>query len=324
MAKNNPIIVKCAGGATAQLLALSNAIYLSTKLNRPFRMKYYPYSTGTYWPISIKELLEENELAEEVETSGLETDGLKSGEYIVDFRLKRKGLSRERFSQVVHRLHLNNLLNRLRGEIVIGGKSKNLEKVRDSTSVVSGNFVPLFDNDVFSKLSYRFTRANLPNPFNTNSKKAEVVIHFRLGDMRKMPSRDLKMGGHGVVNPITFKKILELENIDTKNTSIKLVSDEPKIAIQVLNDIGIIATSESEKSLIWQDLQTIASAKIFIGSLSQFSFFGATICALNGGKPYLPSKVYGVGNLEEDLNIGLFNYFEYDYLQSDHYLFHNT
>ena len=321
MAKNTPIIVKCAGGATAQLLALSNAIYLSTKLNRPFKMKYYPYSTGTYWPIAINELLEENELVEEGKTSGLETDGLKSGEYIVDFRLKRKGLSRERFSQVVRRLHLNNLLNRLRGEIVIGGKSKNLEKVRDSTSVVSGNFVPLIDNDVLAKLSYRFTRTNLTNPFNTDGKKSEVVIHFRLGDMRKMPSRDLKMGGHGVVDPITFKKIIELENIYTKNTLIKLVSDEPKIAVKLLKDVGISTTSESEKPLIWQDLQTIASAKIFIGSLSQFSFFGATICALNGGKPYLPSKVYGEGNLEEDLNISLFNYFEYNYLQSDHYLF---
>ena len=209
MAKNTPIIVKCAGGATAQLLALSNAIYLSTKLNRPFKMKYYPYSTGTYWPIAIKELLEENELVEEGKTSGLETDGLKSGEYIVDFRLKRKGLPRERFSQVVRRLHLNNLLNRLRGEIVIGGKSKNLQMVRDSTSVVSGNFVPIIDNDVLTKLSYRFTRANLPNPFNTHDKKSDIVIHYRLGDMRKMPSRDLKMGGHGVVDPMIFKKILE-------------------------------------------------------------------------------------------------------------------
>ena len=323
MAKNTPIIVKCAGGATAQLLALSNAIYLSTKLNRPFKMKYYPYSTGTYWPIAIKELLEENELIEKGNTRGVETNGLKSGEYIADFPLRRKGLSYERFLQVIHRLHLNNALNRLRGEAVIGGKRKNLEKVRARTLVVSGNFVPLIDNDVFTNLSDRFTRANLPNPFNTHDKKVDIVIHYRLGDMRKMPSRDPKMGGHGVADAITFLKILAVENINIDNISVKLVSDEPEIAIKLLKDVGISATSESEKTSIWQDLQTISSAKIFIGSLSQFSFFGATICAFNGGKPYLPSKVFGLGNLVEDLNIGLFNYFEYNYLQPNHYVFHN-
>jgi len=323
MDKNVPIIVKCAGGATAQLLALSNAIYLSIKLNRPFKIKYYPYSTGTYWPFAIKELLEENELIEEGNTRGLETDGLKSGEYISNFPLRRNGISYERFLQAIHRLHLNELLNHLRGEVVIGGKRKNLEKVRARTSVVSGNFVPLIDNVVFTKLSDRFTSANLPNPFNTHDKKEEIVIHYRLGDMRKMPSRDPKMGGHGVVDPITFKKILELESIDTDTTSINLVSDEPGIAVKLLKDVGISATSESKKKSIWQDLQTISSAKIFIGSLSQFSFFGATICAFNGGKQYLPSKVYGLGNLEEDLNISLFNYFEYNYLQPNHYLFHS-
>jgi hypothetical protein len=324
MAKNTPIIVKCAGGATAQLLALSNAIYLSIKINRPFKIKYYPYSTGTYWPFAIKELLEENELIEEGSTRGVEIDGLKVGEYIANFPLRRKGISYERFLQVIHRLHLNNILNHLRGEVVIGGKRKNLEKVRARTSVVSGNFVPLIDNVVFTKLSDRFTSANLPNPFNTHDKKEEIVIHYRLGDMRKMPSRDPKMGGHGVVDPITFLKVLALENINIDNISVKLVSDEPKIAVKLLKDVGISSTSESEKTSIWQDLQTISSAKIFIGSLSQFSFFGATVCALKGGKPYLPSKVYGEGNLEEDLNIVLFNYFECNYLQSDHYLFQNT
>ena len=149
------------------------------------------------------------------------------------------------------------------------------------------------------------------------------MIHYRLGDMRKMPTRDPKMGGHGVVDAITFLKILVVENIDIENISVKLVSDEPEIAIKLLKDVGITATSESEKTSIWQDLQTISSAKIFIGSLSHFSFFGATACAFSGGKPYLPSKAYELGNLEEDLDIGLFNYFEYNYLQPSHYLFHS-
>jgi hypothetical protein len=323
MANNTPIIVKCAGGATAQLLALSNAIYLSTKLGRPFKIKYYPYSTGTFWPFAIKELLEENEFIEEGKTRGLETESLKSGEYIVDFPLRRKGLTYERFIQIFHRFHLIIFLNRLRGEVVIGGKRKNLEKVNARTMMVSGNFVPLIDNELFIKLSDRFTRGNLPNPFNAHNNKAEIVIHYRLGDMRKMPTRDTKMGGHGIIDPVIFKKVLELENIDTSSTSIKLVSDEPELALQVLRDVGIIATIETEKPFIWQDLQIIASAKIFIGSMSQFSLFGATICAYNGGVSYLPLNAYG-NNFQKNLDIDLFNYYNVKFLPLSHYLFGNT
>jgi hypothetical protein len=320
MANNTPIIIKCTGGATAQLLALSNAIYLSTKLGRPFKIKYYPYSTGTFWPFAIKELLEENEILEEGKTRGLETEGLKSGEYIVDFPLRRRGLTYEQFIQIFHKLHLTTFLNRLRGEVVVGGKRKNLEKVKTKTMMVSGNFVPLIDNELFIKLSDRFTRANLPNPFNANN-KMEIVIHYRLGDMRKMPSRDPKMGGHGVVDPITFRKILELANIDVNNISVKLVSDEPEIAVGLLKDVGINSTCESNKTSIWQDLQAISSAKIFIGSLSQFSFFGATVCASNGGQPYLPLTIYGKRNIKKDFLIDTFNYFQYYYLQNDHKVF---
>jgi hypothetical protein len=322
MDRNIPLIVKCAGGATAQILALSNAIYLSKKLNRTFKLKYYPYSTGTYWPFAIRELLKENEIAEEGVTRGMKTAELKSGEHIPNFPLRRKGLSYEGLLQIIHKLHLNNLLNRLRGEKVIGGKRKNLEKVTSNTLVVSGNFVPIIDRDVFDALSSRFVEAKLPNLFITHRDATDVVIHYRLGDMRTMPSRNPKMGGHGVVNPLTFKQILELENINTKKIKIKLVSDEPAIAFKLLRDVGITTVYAEKQPSIWEDLETIGSAKIFIGSMSQFSMFGATICASNGGKPYLPISVYGQGNLKEDLGNDLFNYFGYTYLKPNHSLFH--
>ena len=54
--------VKIAGGATAQCLGLMNAIYASSKLGLPFKISYYPYSTGTYWPFAINFLLNESEI----------------------------------------------------------------------------------------------------------------------------------------------------------------------------------------------------------------------------------------------------------------------
>lgn len=321
MDKVKPILVKCTGGATAQLLALSNAIYLSNKLSRPFKIKYYPYSTGTYWPFSIEALLQKGESVEVVNTRGVTTNGLQSGDFIADFPLRRKSFSYERLLQVIHKMHLNSTLNILRGEVVISAHKQNLEKVKMRTAVVSGNFVPLINDDIFSQLSQRFDSAKLPNPFVIQGKKEEVVIHYRLGDMRKMPSRNSKFGGHGVVDPLYFRRILDLENIELSKTSIKLVSDEPEVGRKLLKDVGISVKIDIAKRTVWEDLQTISSAKIFIGSLSQFSFFGATVCAFNGGRIYLPSNIYGGENLKDIFELINCSYFNCSYLPIDHYIF---
>ena len=62
MAKSSFLHIKLAGGATAQLLGLMNAIYASDKLGLPFKMSYYPYSTGTYWPFAILHFLSDDEI----------------------------------------------------------------------------------------------------------------------------------------------------------------------------------------------------------------------------------------------------------------------
>jgi hypothetical protein len=323
MAKSNYLLIKCTGGATAQLLALGNSIYLSNKLNKSFKIKYYPYSTGTYWNFEIKNLLANTEILNDGVTRGLSSTDFISGQYIPDFPLRRSNFSYERLLQVIHKLRLDVPLRRLRREIVVGGKRKNLDRVKSNTLTVSGNFVPLFDNGVFSELSKRFSQAEIPNPFDKPEIKNEVVIHYRLGDMRKMPARDKEMGGHGIVDPETFKEILELVKFDFKKNTIRLVSDEPEIAIKVLKSIGIVTDTADVKPSLWQDLRTIASAKVFIGSMSQFSFFGAMLCAYHGGLSYIPSKIYGEGNIKDNLKIEQFKFFDYKYLPQEHYLFHD-
>jgi hypothetical protein len=322
MPKKYPILIKCAGGATAQLLALSNAIYLSKKLNRPFKIKYYPTSTGTFWEFAIGNLLNPDEISEEGLIRGVSTSEiLKSGEYITEFHTKRKGFSYATILNIIHKLQVDSLLRRFRGEIVVGGKRRKLDNVKGKTKTVTGNFVPLMDTEGLLELSQRFENAKLPNPFSAPVLVNEVVIHYRLGDMRKMPDRISNLGGHGIVNPTTFKKILESENVNILGSSIICVSDEPLIAEKLLAEVGIKSKSDRSEVSLWFDLKTIASAKLFIGSMSQFSMFGAMLCANNGGRPYLPSSVYGKGNSENDLEIDLFNYFNYEYLPSGHRIF---
>lgn len=316
-----PIVVKCTGGETAQLLALSNAIYLSMKFERPFRIKHYPYSTGTFRPFAIKELLERGELLEEEKDHVAKTKNLKIGSRIPDLPLRRRDQLKIKIARVLHRLNLFNIFKRLRGEVVIGGVRKNLDKVNACTLIVSGNFVPLIDVKVCAELSQRFSRSQFQNPFTSRKPNLDVVIHYRIGDMRKIPPRVPTMGGHGVVDPITFKQILNVENIDVERVVVRLVSDEPELAFNLLKGVGISSTYANKFPSIWQDLETIAQARIFIGSLSQFSMFGATLCVLTGGKPYLPLWLYEQGSLKKDLEIDQFNFFEFTYLKPNHSLF---
>lgn len=321
MNKNSSILIKCTGGATAQLLALSNAIYISNKTGRSFKIKYYPYSTGTYWKFAIGDLLTEKEIETEGVTKGINAEALESGEYIKNFPLRQKRISYARIHQAIHFLRLDSKLRKIRGEIVVAGKRKNLDKINKKTNSVSGNFVPLIDKIVNKELSRRFMSANLPDPFDLNVVKREFVIHYRLGDMRKMPARNKEFGGHGVVDPITFKEILKLESFDMDRMVVKVVSDEPTIAKQLLEDVGIKSEIDGSSSNLWKDLRVIGSARVFIGSMSQFSLFGATITATNQGRVYLPSSIYGEGKMSDVVGNSGFNYFDYLYLPKGHDVF---
>lgn len=317
-----PLLIKFSGGITAQLLALMSAIHLKNRLGRSFVMRYFPYSTGTYWPLGIGDLLNPEELEEIRATRGISYEGeVAAGEYIKDFPLRRKGISYENLLQVVHRFHLDPLLRGLRGEYVIGAKAKRLRKVPKSARSVSGNFPPIFDPHVFSELRIRLDQAQVPNPFDAKIIKSSVVIHYRLGDMRKMPARNPLYGGHGVVDPLVFKEILESRSLDSDEMVVRVVSDEPEIAVALLRDVGIKNIQATNSSDVWSDLKVIASAGTFLGSSSQFSVVGALFCLNSGGNVILPSSNYGEGNTDKDVEIDGFTYFKYRYLPAQHWLF---
>jgi hypothetical protein len=108
--KTNPYIhVKIAGGATAQCLGLMNAIYASNKLGVPFKISYYPYSTGTYWPFAIKFLLKEHEVLDlNLGTRGLtNTAELETGKIIKAHPLFRTGFSYEKLLSLIRHIKLS-------------------------------------------------------------------------------------------------------------------------------------------------------------------------------------------------------------------------
>ena len=84
--------VKIAGGATAQCLGLMNAIYASNKLRKPFKISYYPYSTGGYWPFAIADLCNKDEILDSNKpTKGLVVNNnLEVGKIILNHPLMIK------------------------------------------------------------------------------------------------------------------------------------------------------------------------------------------------------------------------------------------
>jgi hypothetical protein len=216
---------------------------------------------------------------------------------------------------------LDFIIKRVFGEYVVKGKVSRLKRVPSNIKSITGIFPPLLDPDVICEVSQRIDNSGFKNPFKKISKERDIVIHYRLGDMRKLPARTRDLGGHGVVDPVIFYEILSELDLIAGTAEIFVVSDEPHLALKLLEEAGLKKLFKVDSSNVWDDLCVIASAKVFIGSLSQFSSFAAIACHYQGGKVFLPSNTYGKGSTKLDFGIDEFNYHEYRYLKPDHWLF---
>lgn len=319
---SKPITVKVTGGLTAQLLSLMCAIYLSQKFKRPFQVRYFSNSTGTYWPFEIEKLLKPSELESIVSLKHIEVNkNFSPGSYIKDFPLRQKKFNYYKFRRVIVRIKVDRLIRKFSGEYVIEGKVKRLERVPKNVKALTGIFPPILHPEVIIEMRRRIDEARYPNPFKEVGTKHNLVIHYRLGDMRKMPARNTKFGGHGVVDPLLFKEVIQKFNLCEGDSRITIVSDEPELAIKLLEEVGLDNLRATDSSNPWENLSTIAAAQNFIGSLSQFSTFGASLCHINGGRVFFPSSTYGKGSTRLDIGISEFNYLKYKYLKPDHWIF---
>lgn len=316
---DKPLEFKVAGGAAAQTLGLLNALYLKRKFSRDFKIRYFPHSTGTYWPFAIDFLLSQHEISSaHAEIRGMKSDAtLEVGKIIRDHPLESRYFSYERLLKWLRKLHLEFVLRKLVGEIALEARPGRLELVSARTLRVSGGFVPVFDLEVLKDIDARYRRGrDAKSPFSKNLdvENPYVAIHYRIGDKRAKFSHDKDFGGDGIFDPHCFKEILNQQ--DLLHMKIYVVSDEPTVAQSLLQEVGIDAHLFQDKHDIWIDLFRLSQAKILIGSWSQVSQLAAICVANNGGMSFLPSttqvgtKIYW--------NIPKTQFFPPKFLDEDH------
>jgi hypothetical protein len=167
-------------------------------------------------------------------------------------------------------------------------------------------------------LDKRFKFAGKKSPFSKDANlnlQIGVVIHFRIGDKRTKFAIPSDFGADGIMDPEIFKSILKNFGISVKQ-NIYVVSDEPKIAQELLAKVGIVASLNPIQGDIWEDLYLISQSEVFIGSWSQVSQLAAICVIGNGGKAFLPFTTQVGTKIEWE--IPEINYFEPKYLDSSH------
>lgn len=284
--------VKLSGGATAQCLGLMNAIYASNKLSKPFKISYYPHSTGTFWPFAIKFLLHENEILNSYsKTKGLGDEAkLEVGKIITEHPLFLNKFSHEKLLSFIRFFRLESKLLFLRRELSIKSSPSKLIKINRFYKTITGGFAQINEFQVNTEMNARFQRAGRISPFNVHkSQRKLTVIHYRLGDKKATPTQMQKTKDFNtdlIIHPISYKEVLDsIKDLDQEN--IFVVSDEPNLAQSLLVNVGIKAKINLSNGNIWDDVLFMAQANFFIGSKSQVSQLVNICVENNGGKSFM-------------------------------------
>ena len=325
MKSQTPFVVKTAGGAASQCLGLMAAIRVARLINRPFVIRHFPYSTGGFYPLAIGPLLTPEEILEEAApTRGLiPIENLTVGRVIENHPMLRKGFTYEKFLKLIRRLKLETLGKRMRGEWYLNYSISRLNNVSRSIKSISGGYFPFIDEYVNKEMHSRFIRANIDSPFTAHEDEKghiNVVIHYRIGDKRTTYSHPGIMGD-GIVDPSSFKRILEAERLD-KNFKVHVISDEPDVAQTLLREVGIEAVKNSEVGDLWKDLYLMSKGNIIICPWSTVSQFALTFLVASGRKVYYPSTTSEGWGGKWQLP-GVTNYLA-TYLPKTHSLYHQN
>lgn len=316
-----PFVVKSAGGAASQLLALQAAIYISTKTKRPFLFKHYPFSTGGYWPLAIsKLLLPGEELTAPGITRGLEVKDstkLEIGKPIPGHPLTKNGFSYEKLLHLLAKRGFIKFLwwgkSKIRGEYYINGDTQRLIRAPQNLRALSGGFPPIDEQVVHESLKKRFLKSGLPSPYDSNSSLSQFVgIHYRLGDKR-LTFLNPKFKSGQIIDPKSLKNQIP----SGQHESIIVISDQPLVACELLNEIGISAKVTSTGSSIWDDLKVMTNCSNLICTWSTVSQVASSVRAFRGlpsSYPLTDPSTNSVSNW----NLREMNYYTPDYLGASH------
>ena len=296
--------LKLSGGSMAQCLGLINGLFASQKLNKPLKISYYPYSTGTYWPIAIESLLNPSEILDlDVATRGLELNNVAEvGKIIKEHPLIKKQFSYEKLLSLLRKLHLEPSLQFMRRELAVMGVAKRIIDIKGYFHTISGGFAVLNIPEINKLLHQRFQNANIKSPFTPKiASTVSVVIHYRLGDKRAAGHYPSDFNADGIIDPKAFADVLENAGL-LGHKNITVVSDEPRLAKTLLSQVNIKANISSKTGSIWDDIYIMSQANFFIGSNSQVSKFASICVENNGGKSYLinvdnPKSFYNFSNV---------------------------
>jgi hypothetical protein len=303
---NEPrLYLKLSGGSMAQCLGLINGLFASQKLNRPLKIFYYPYSTGTYWPFAIEPLLGSNEILNlNVGIRGLKmSKEVEVGKIITQHPLMTKKFSYEKLLSLLRKLRLEPSLQFMRRELAVMGIARRIININGYYRTISGGFAVLNIPEVNKLMHQRFQNANIMSPFSPKvSGTDSVVIHYRLGDKKAAGHYPKDFNTDAIIDPKAFAEVLWKAGLqDHKN--ITVVSDEPLLAKSLLGQVNVKANISSKTGNIWDDIYIMSQASFFIGSNSQVSKFASICVEHNGGKSYLlnvdnPNNFYNFSNIK--------------------------
>jgi hypothetical protein len=320
-----PFIFKVTGGAAAQCLALYNALYISSILERPFKIRHYDFGTGGYYPLAIKGLLNESEIDyRPIVLRGFSLENTPEvGSVIRNHPANNRGINYETFLEVLRQTRVDTYLRRLRGEWVVNGSFERVNTVPRSVRMITGGFPPFVDSDTRNSLSERFLKGGLPDifklPVSSPQQTQKVVIQYRLGNKREAFQYSSGAGGeaNAVMDPATFSRILD--NHSDQAREIYLVSDEPKLAQQLLMEVGIETKLNPYGSDLWSDLKLMAEANLLICPWSTVSQLIIACTAGPNKKIYYPNTD-GAG-VPRPWQVENVIYYEPTYLSESHFVY---
>lgn len=290
-----PIIFKTAGGAASQLLGLTCALDISRRTKREFVIQHFPFATGAYYPFALKGMLFEDEILDlnAPTKSFTPPKELQVGGILRDHPVQRSGFSREKIASFLREYNLDGLIAQMRFEWRLLANQKRMKNVPRHIKSVTGGFPPVnLEYSLINMLQLRFDRANIkiniekPRLKKFDNEPRIFVIHFRIGDKRLMYSYPT-VKGDGIMNPLVFKRILELEKF-SKLDQLYVVSDEPKFARDLLASVKIEAKIANVDSNLWEDIQLMIESDVLICPWSSVSQFVSSIRAYHKNTTYYP------------------------------------